>query len=99
VDGFLDWIIETIADVLGDLFSDRTGRKRRRHRFGPRWTTVPELRGLPVPAAREALALAGLRMTVERVAGDADDATSTVIGQDPPPWQAARRRHRVTVRI
>jgi hypothetical protein len=96
---FLDWIFETVIEVLGDLFSDRTGEKRRRRHVGLRWTTVPELRDLSVIEAREALARAGLRMTVVHQTPDADPATARVLAQDPAPWRAARRRHRVTVRI
>jgi PASTA domain len=99
MDSLLDWILENVVEVLADLFTDRTSRERRHRRIAPRWTTVPELRNLPVPEARDALARAGLRMTLVRVTASADSATGTVISQDPPPWRAARRRHRVTVRI
>jgi hypothetical protein len=99
MEGFFDWIIDAVTELLAELFSDREGRSRRGRRIGRRWTTVPELQDLSVAQAREALARAGLRMTVVRQTADTDPATGRVLGQDPPPWQPAPRRHRVTVRI
>jgi PASTA domain len=99
MDSVIDWIIETVFDVLGDLGFDWTGRGRRRRRIGPPWTTVPELRDLSMAEAKDALARAGLRMTVVCEAARADVTAGRVVSQDPPAWRAARRRHRVTVCI
>jgi hypothetical protein len=99
VDQFIDWIVEAVADWFGDLFLDRKGRGRTRRRIGSRWTAVPELRDLSIAEAREALTRAGLRMTVVQQAAGAEPASGRVLSQDPPPWRAVRRRHKVTVRI
>jgi hypothetical protein len=96
---FLDWIFEYVVEALGGLFSDRTGRRRRRRVIVRRWTTVPEVRDLTVADASDALTRAGLRMTIVRQTTSADPATGRVLDQDPLPWQAARRRHKVRLRI
>jgi hypothetical protein len=99
MDNFLDWIFEYVVEAIAGLFTDRSGRERRRRVVARRWTTVPEVRNLPVAQARDALARAGLRTTVVRQTAGADEGTARVLEQDPPPWQAARRRHKVTVLI